>query len=93
MFVLLAALGTLALVTYIRLAELRGYHRLEAFSGMRIEDYKSHLRLQISADRVTVHVVAIDRVPAVPDGSSSQAPPLTARVVRRFTVAHSPARG
>ena len=68
-------------------------HRLEAFSGMRIEDYKCHLRLQISADRVTVHVVAIDRVPAVPDGSSSQAPPLTARVVRRFTVAHSPARG
>jgi len=89
-FVVLSAVGTLVFVTYIRLADLRGYHRLEAFSGLRIEDYKCHLRLQIGADRVTVHVVAIDRVPPMKGQDTADAPPLRPRVIRRFTVAHSP---
>ena len=89
-FVVLTALGTLALVSYIRLCDLRGYHTLEALSGLHIEDYKCHLRLQVGADRVTVHVLAIDEVPAMPGRRPAGPPALGVRVIRRFSVPHSP---
>ena len=55
--------ATAAFVTYLRLADLFGYHTLEAFSGLRIESYKSHLRLMVTATEVRVHVIGIDDVP------------------------------
>ena len=57
-------LGTTVFVSYLRIADWWGSHTLEAFSGLRIADYKSHLRLRVADDRLEVHVVGIDRVPA-----------------------------
>ncbi len=39
-------------------------HTLEAFSGLRIEGWKSHLRLRVSADEVVVQVIGIDHAPS-----------------------------
>jgi hypothetical protein len=63
-FALAAVLGTTVFVSYLRIADWWGSHTLEAFSGLRIADYKSHLRLRVADDRLEVHVVGIDRVPA-----------------------------
>ena len=63
-FAALVVLGTTVFVTYLRVADMVGYHKLEAFSAMRIEDYRSHLRLQVTADSITVHVLGIESVPA-----------------------------
>ncbi len=65
-FALAAVLGTTVFVSYLRIADWWGSHTLEAFSGLRITDYKSHLRLRVADDRVEVHVVGIDRVPRHP---------------------------
>jgi hypothetical protein len=41
-----------------------GRHGNEAFSSLRIQDYKQWLRLRIDAAGVlTIHAIAIDRVP------------------------------
>ena len=61
---LLVALGTVVFVTYLHVADGIGCHTLEAFSGLRIEDWKSHLRLRVTADEVLVQVIGIDRTPA-----------------------------
>ncbi len=60
---LLVALGTMVFVTYLHIADRFGCHTLEAFSGLRIEDRKSHLRLRVSADEVVVQVIGIDITP------------------------------
>ncbi|MDN5858884.1 MAG: metallophosphoesterase [Pseudonocardia sp.] len=60
---LLVVLGTAVFVTYLHVADRFGHHTVEAFSGMRISDYKSHLRLRITADEVVVHVLGVDAVP------------------------------
>jgi hypothetical protein len=62
-FPLLVVLGTAVFVTYLHVADRFGCHTLEAFSGLRIADYKSHLRLRVSADEVEVHVLGIEAVP------------------------------
>ncbi len=60
---LLVAVGTVVFVTYLHVADRFGCHTLEAFSGLRIEDWKSHLRLRVSADELVVQVVGIDVTP------------------------------
>jgi Calcineurin-like phosphoesterase len=61
---LLVVLGIGVFVTYLHVADLFGCHTLEAFSGLRIEDRKSHLRLRVSADEVVVQVIGIDETPS-----------------------------
>jgi DNA repair exonuclease len=60
---LLAVLGTVVFVTYLQIADRFGCHTLEAFSGLRIDGYKSHLRLRVAADEVEIHVLGIEEVP------------------------------
>ena len=62
-FVVLAALGTAVFVTYLHIADRFGCHILEAFSALRIDGYKSHLRLHVTDERIRVHVVGMDAVP------------------------------
>jgi hypothetical protein len=62
-FVVLGVLGTAVFVTYLHLADAAGCHRVEAFSALRIDGFKCHLRLQVCADKVRVHVVGMDSVP------------------------------
>jgi Calcineurin-like phosphoesterase len=61
---LLVVLGIVVFVTYLHVADGIGCHTLEAFSGLRIEDWKSHLRLRVTADEVVVQVIGIDRTPS-----------------------------
>lgn len=63
-FVLCAVLGTVVFVTYLRVADWWGSHTLEAFSGLRITGFKSHLRLRVDDDRIEVFVIGMDEVPA-----------------------------
>jgi hypothetical protein len=45
---------------------LLGRHSNEAFSSLRIQDFKEWLRLKIDADgKLTIHTLAIDRVPRI----------------------------
>ncbi|HEY3409309.1 MAG TPA: hypothetical protein VGK53_14150, partial [Propionicimonas sp.] len=62
--VLLVVLGIVVFVTYLHVADRFGCHTLEAFSGLRIEDWKSHLRLRVSADEVVVQVIGIEVTPS-----------------------------
>lgn len=59
-FPTLAVLGTGVFVTYLRIADRLGWHTLEAFSGMRIERYKCHLRMRVGARGIDMSVVAMD---------------------------------
>ncbi|CRK57955.1 hypothetical protein [Alloactinosynnema sp. L-07] len=60
----MVVLGTVVFVSYLHLADGFGYHTLEAYSGLRIEDYKCHLRLRVTADQVEVYVIGMDKVTA-----------------------------
>ena len=51
--------GLFVFALYLHLCDLRRIHELESYSGLRIEGYKSHLRVQVSGDRCTVHVLGI----------------------------------
>jgi hypothetical protein len=61
---LLVVLGAAVFATYLHLADRFGYHTVEAFAGLRIDGYKSHLRLRVSDDHITVHVIGMETVPA-----------------------------
>jgi hypothetical protein len=87
-FPVLAVLGTLVVVTYLRVADLFGFHQLEAFAAHGFIEYKSHLRMAVREDSVTVHVVGIDKVPKTPRGADS--PQVAARVVETFLVYPGP---
>jgi hypothetical protein len=78
-FAALIILGTTVFATYLHLADLAGHHTLEAFSGMRIQGYKSHLRIKISENTLTVHVVGMKTVD-----------PATPQVVDTFTITPRP---
>jgi hypothetical protein len=52
--------GTAAFLTYIRLADLFSYHTLEAFSSLRFERYKCHLRLEVTDEHVKIHAIGLD---------------------------------
>ena len=60
-----ALLGSLVLGVYLFLSlRIFGRHANEAFSSLHIEDYKQWLRIKITqAGELTLHVIAIDRVP------------------------------
>lgn len=59
-----ALVGSLLMGFYLRLSLGLKRHRNEAFSGLKIPDYKSFLRLRFRKDgSVGVHVFGIDRVP------------------------------
>lgn len=64
-FVLGGPVGAFILGAYLFVSiRVFGRHSTEAFSSLRIQDYKQWLRLRISADgRLTIHAIAIDRVP------------------------------
>jgi hypothetical protein len=57
--------GSLLMGLYLFVSlNLFGRHRNEAFSALRISDYKNFLRLRIDADgRLDIYPVGIDRVP------------------------------
>jgi Calcineurin-like phosphoesterase len=82
----LVALGTMVFVTYLHVADRFGCHTLEAFSGMRIEDWKSHLRLRVSADEVVVQVIGIDATPSARHRSDLSDVMPRPRVVETFRV-------
>lgn len=87
--VLLLGLGMVTFVSYLYLADrLLRCHTLEAFSGMRVDGYKSHLRLRVHRDRVDVWVVGMARVPSLkktPNDKLGEVP-LDPFVVDHFTV-------
>ncbi len=64
-FVLGGPVGTFILGIYLFVSiRLLGRHGNEAFSSLRIADYKQWLRLRITADGLlTIYALAIDRVP------------------------------
>ncbi|HEY2203676.1 MAG TPA: hypothetical protein VGH99_04255 [Pseudonocardia sp.] len=80
-------LATLLVVTYLRIADRRDCHTLEAYSGLHISDYKCHLRLQLGPELVRVHVVGIDRVPRTRHVPDPETVPLHARIIETFEVA------
>jgi hypothetical protein len=91
--IVMLVLGMVVFVTYLYLADrLLSCHTLEAFSGMRIDGYKSHLRLRVQHDRVDVWAVGMDRVPSLngrPNEELGQVP-LNPVVVDHFTVRRGP---
>jgi hypothetical protein len=67
-FAVLVLLGTTVFATYLHLADLARCHTLEAFSGMRIKGYKSHLRIKVNKNGLVIHVVGMKSVdPATPE--------------------------
>ena len=64
-FTLGGPVGSFLLGVYLFVSiRLFGRHGNEAFSSLRVQDYKEWLRLRIGADgALTVYAIAIDRVP------------------------------
>jgi Calcineurin-like phosphoesterase len=62
--VALVVLGMVVFVTYLHIADRFNCHTLEAFSGLRVEGWKSHLRLRVSADEVLVQVIGFEVTPS-----------------------------
>ena len=79
-------LGTVVFVTYLQVADQFGCHTLEAFSGLRIEGWKSHLRLRVSADEVVVRVIGIDHAPSARNRDDLRAVVPVPHVVETFRV-------
>jgi hypothetical protein len=59
-----ALLGPLVLGLYL-LVSLNGFrrHGNEAFSSLRIQDYKNFLRMHVEPDRLTIYPIGVERVP------------------------------
>ena len=72
LWVALTVWGLLVFALYLHLCDLNRIHELESYSGLRIEDYKSHLRVQVSGDLCTVHVLGIRDVADFRSGSLEQ---------------------
>ena len=89
--VLLVVVGMAVFVTYLQVADGFGCHTLEAFSGLRIEDWKSHLRLRVSADEVVVQVIGIDATPQARHRTDLRAVLPRPHVVETFRVPWSSA--
>jgi hypothetical protein len=83
---LLVVLGTAVFVTYLQVADRFDCHTLEAFSGLRIGDFKSHLRLRVSADEIEVHVLGIESVPPARTSDDLRGVVPKVHVVETFTV-------
>jgi len=79
-------LGTVVFVTYLQVADQFGCHTLEAFSGLRIEGWKSHLRLRVSADDLVVQVIGIDHAPSARHRDDLRAVVPVPHVVETFRV-------
>jgi hypothetical protein len=94
-FVLGGPVGAFILGLYLFVSiRLLGRHSNEAFSALRIEDFKQWLRLKIdAAGNLTIYAIAIDRVPRrwrttarggaetlVPDDARASAPRLIEKV-------------
>jgi len=64
-FVVGGPVGAFLLGVYLFVSiRIFGRHSNEAFSSLRIEDFKQWLRLRIdAAGGLTIHAIAIDRVP------------------------------
>ena len=84
-FVGAAIVGPLIIGLYLLLSiQCFGRHANEAFSSLRIGDYKHFLRLRIdTAGDLTVHAIAVDRVARATRASSEP------RLVDRFMVRRS----
>jgi hypothetical protein len=83
-FAALGAAGATILAGYLRVADQFGFHELEAFSGLRIEDYKCHLRIRVEQDKLVVYVIAIDQVP--PTADPVNPPQLSPRILETITI-------
>jgi hypothetical protein len=68
----LAGWGLFVLAAYLHLCDAAGYHELESYSGLRIEDYKCHLRVHLDGDAVVVHALGIRDVPRFRDAPLDQ---------------------
>jgi hypothetical protein len=88
-FVALAVLGTIVFVSYLHLADLVGCHRVEAFSALRLDGYKSHLRLQVTDDHIRVHVLGMDTVPASLHANDLRTCVPKPRLIDEFEIVHS----
>jgi hypothetical protein len=90
-FLVGAVAGALVMGGYLFLSlRFFGRHANEAFSSLRVQDYKQWLRLRIdAAGALTIHAIGIDRVPRrwrgpaerpEPDDPRATAPRLIDRV-------------
>jgi Calcineurin-like phosphoesterase len=84
-FLVLAVLGTIVFTTYLHLADGIGWHVLEAFSGMRFESYKCHLRMEIGKNGIHVRVVGMDSAPPPNRGRTTITRPAP-RIIDEFDV-------
>ena len=73
-------------VTYLHVADRFGCHTLEAFSGLRLEGWKSHLRLRVSADELVVRVIGFDDDAVGPPPRRPPLRPARPHVVETFRV-------
>ncbi|MCW5572950.1 MAG: hypothetical protein KIT37_07960 [Steroidobacteraceae bacterium] len=83
-FVCGGIVGGLLIGVYLLVSvQLFGRHANEAFSSLRIEDYKQWLRLHVAADgTLTIHAIGIDRVSRHRrDGAQATPPHLIDKVV------------
>jgi hypothetical protein len=95
-FVVGGYVGALIMGVYLLISvQLFGRHSEQAFSSLRVEDYKSFLRLKIDAQGdLTLHAMGIERVPRkwkqapsggtelfVPNDSRATAPHLIEKIV------------
>jgi hypothetical protein len=81
--------GTGVLAGYLAVADVLGMHHNEAFSGLGVEDYKAHLRMTFTAERLQVQVFAVR---AVPRGQDAAATAAAFTVVDTFEVVRAGAR-
>ena len=54
--------GLFVFAAYLHVCDRFRYHELESYSGLRIEGYKSHLRVHLKGDSCTVHALGIEQV-------------------------------
>jgi hypothetical protein len=96
-------LGALVFATYLWICDAlpAPLHENELFAGMRIEDFKSHLRIHVTPDALHVRVIGIDGVPRRGDWGDSDASsaavthpvpasPVASREVDAFVVTRDP---
>ena len=84
-FPVLAVLGAGVFVTYLHIADRFGWHTLEAFSGMRIERYKCHLRMVVGQDGITMSVVGLNP-PSAGQASHTTTLPPQPEIIEEFKI-------
>jgi hypothetical protein len=75
--------GSLIMGLYLLISvQVFGRHSEQAFAALRVEDYKSWLRIKIDAmGDLTIYAMGIERVPRAPDDARATAPHLIEKIV------------